>query len=246
MRTRTLPQADWPVMLFALIILAALAVSAPATYNLVALYHNDGTTIGVVASVALLVILELGAVASKLATLWVRSGGRILDGFTVAALVINTLSNFVHGGLIAADRGLHWLAAWGGALIYAALLPALVYLMLHLLVERVRTLRGLERTVGEQVAELLQPVALATETAAQAQRMLAALTPTLALPEPQATSYPREAERPQPVLVPQIACPQCGAEASRRQLTHAPQHSGWRCSCGHKVPLVTIEVPGAR
>lgn len=232
-RLRTI---DGPIVVFGLIALAALIVSAPATYNLVALYHNDGSTVGVLATVALLIILELGAVAAKLATLWVRSGQRYLTGFTLAALGINTLSNFIHGGLIATARGLHWAAAWLGALVYAALLPALVYLMLHLICERVQARRGLSRTVADQVADLLHPVALAVETAQQAQRSLALLTP-LALPE---ASYPRpqavEPQRSQPVLTLPQACPACEQAASPMQLRTAAQHGAWRCKgCGKRV-----------
>lgn len=231
---------DGLIWAFSLIALAALAVSAPATYNLVAVYHNDGTQAGIVATVALLVILEAGAVVSKLATLWTRDGRGWLLGFCGAALSVNTLSNFIHGGLLASGRGLSWPAAWLGALVYAAFLPGLLYLMLHLICARVRSLQGLQRTVEDEVALVLQPVARAVETARQAQRALGQISAAPAL-LPDQVIYPRpQAVRVQPVLVPQIECPQCKQRATRMQLQTAPQHEGWRCSCGYKVPLVEI------
>ena len=227
---------DGLIWAFGLIGLAALVVSAPATYNLVALYHNDGTRVGVAATVALLIILEAGAVASKLATLWTRESARYLSAFCLAALAVNTLSNFIHGGLIASGRGLPWLAAWLGALVYASFLPALLYLMLHLICVRVRTLHGLAHTVADEVALTLRPVAHAVELARQASAALGQLAEPALLPAPQA-SYPRpDVQRTQPVLTPPAACPTCGQAASPMQLRTAAQHQGYVCKgCGARV-----------
>lgn len=232
---------DIPLVLFSVITLAALVVSAPASYNLIALYHSDGSTAGVVATWALLLILEVGAVAAKLATLWVRQGGRALHTLVVFALGVNTLSNWAHGGTIAQTQGMHWASAWIGALVYAAFLPGLIYLMLTLICGRVEHIRGDDVTIADEAATLLRPVAHAVALANATQRTLAQLQPAaLALPE-QAT-YARPAEqRSQPVLMPQEACPMCGEAASKMQLRTAAQHSGWRCKCGHKVGLVECD-----
>ncbi len=231
---------DGPIVGYSLLGVAALIVSAPATYNLVSLYHSDGSTIGVVATVALLVILEAGAVAAKLATLWATEGKRWLLGFTFAALGVNTLSNLIHGGAVASANGLPWLAAWGGALLYAAFLPVLIYMAMHLICVRVARLRGMERSVSEEVSSILLPVAHAVEVARQAQRSLASLQPAPALMEPQA-SYPRAEqvatpEAAHPALTPSDECHGCGTKATKMQLRTAAQHNGWVCKgCGVRV-----------
>lgn len=232
---------DVGLWVFGVIAAACLVVSAPATYRLVALYHSDGTALGIISSVSLLIVLEIGAVAAKLATLWVTTGRRWLLGFVVGALGVNTLSNFLHGVALAGASGLSPWVTWPGALLYAAAIPALLYLMLHLFCERVRALRGTPQPeVAERAALIIAPVVQAVEVATQVQRSLGQLGEQLLLSAPQA-SYPRaQAERSEPVLVPQIACPQCGGAARRMQLVTAPQHGGWRCTCGHKVPLAPI------
>ena len=231
---------DGPMIAYGTMALAALVVSAPATYNLVALYHSDGTSAGIAATVALLLILEAGAVAAKLATLWAREGKAALLAFVWFALGVNTLSNLIHGGALATRNGLPGIAAWGGALIYAAFLPGLIYLMLHLICLRVERLRGVERTTAEEVAGILQPVSHAVEVARQAQQRLAQLQPLAALPEPQA-SYPRAEAvaapaAAQPVLTLPSACPECGTGPTRMQARTAEQHQGWNCKhCGKRV-----------
>jgi len=235
--------ADGLLWSYGLIVLAALIVSTPATYKLASLYHNDGSAAGIAATVALLVILEAGAVASKLAKIWAREGMGALELFCIAALGVNTLSNFVYGGSLAAARGLHPIAAWAGALVYAAFLPGLIYLMLTLFCARVAGLRGLRITVEDEVARTLLPVAHAVAVARQASAALAELSGAPALMAPQASYARPVAQRTEPVLMPQMTCPICGTAASRMQLVTAPQHQGWRCSCGHKVPLTAIPRP---
>jgi hypothetical protein len=231
---------DGPIIVYSLIVAAGLIVSGPATYSLVARYHSDNTPLGIAATVALLVILEVGAVASKLATLWAPEARRWLIGFTVVALGVNTLSNWLHGAALATANGLGWFAAWAGALLYAALIPVLIYLMLSLIVQRVALHQGIERTTADEVAIVLRPVAHAVAVAAEAQRTLASLVPLPALPEPQA-SYPRalavEApEAAQPVAMLPTACPACGAAPTAMQLRTAKQHNGWTCKgCGKRV-----------
>jgi hypothetical protein len=230
---------DGPIIVYSLIVAAGLIVSGPATYSLVARYHSDNTPLGIAATVALLVILEVGAVASKLATLWAPEARRWLIGFTVVALGVNTLSNWLHGAALATANGFGWFAAWVGALLYAALIPVLIYLMLSLIVQRVALHRGVERTTADEVAIVLRPVLHAVAVAQQARISLAELAPP-ALPEPQAT-YPRalavaEPEAAQPVAMLPEACPACGTEPTKMQLRTAAQHSGWRCQgCGKRV-----------
>lgn len=235
---------DFPIILFGLIIFAALAVSSPATYNVVSRFHNDGSAIGAVATVALLVILELGAVAAKLATPWARQAAPWLIAYCVTALGINTISNWIYGALLASASGLHWAGAWLGALLYAALAPALIYLMLHLIVQRIVMIQGVQRQMHEEVAIILRPVVQAVELASQAQRSLAQLQP-LALPEPAKepahVSYPRaqavaEPMAAQPVLMLPDVCPACGSAPSAMQKRTAAQHNGWNCKgCGKRV-----------
>ena len=230
---------DGPIIVYSLIITGSLVVSAPATYSLVSLYHSDGTTIGIAATVALLVLLELGAVASKLATLWAPEARRVLIGFCVGALSINTLSNLIHGGIIATGNGLHWFAAWVGAAVYAAFLPLLIFLMLSLIIRRMELLRGIERSTADEVAIILRPVVQAVAVAQQARISLAELAPP-ALPAIEA-SYPRAQQVAEPAAAQQApalpeACPACGAAPTQMQRRTAAQHPGWSCKgCGKRV-----------
>lgn len=233
-------RVDGLIVTYSVVGLSALVVSAPATYRLVSLYHSDGSQAGVVAAVALLVILEAGAVAAKIATLWATEARRWLLTFTFAALGINTLSNLIHGGAVATANGLGWLPAWGGALVYAAALPAVLYMMLHLICDRVRWLWGIERTTADEVAHLLMPVAHAVEVARQASQSLATLAPPPQLVEPQVSYARPEAvaapEAAQPVLMLPETCPACGQAPTRMQLRTAAQHQGWTCKgCGRRV-----------
>ena len=226
---------DWLIVVYGLLTLAALVVSAPATYRVVAAYHSDGTPLGIASAVALLVILEAGAVMAKLATLWAPRNRGALLAFTLGALAVNTLSNWIYGGLTAGANGLHWIAAWAGALLYAAALPAVIYLFLHLTCERVAELRGVQRTVSEEVTRILQPVTHAVEVARQAGAALSTIAPAPALPAPQET-YARPEQVPTPAPALPSACPACGTEPTRMQKRTAEQHGGWNCKeCGKRV-----------
>lgn len=91
-----------------------------------------------------------------------------------------------------------------------------------------------EERVALILAEALRPVLQAPAQAAQ-------LPEQASYPRAQAVAEPVAA---QPVLTPQRTCTACGHEATEMQLRTAKQHSGWRCPCGRKVPLVASERAG--
>jgi hypothetical protein len=119
-------------------------------------------------------------------------------------------------------------------LLYAALIPVLIYLMLSLIVQRVALRRGIQRSTADEVAIVLRPVLHAVAVAQQARISLAELAPP-ALMEAQAT-YPRalpvaEPEAAQPVATLPSECPACAAAPTPMQQRTAKQHGGWRCQC---------------
>src|SRR5579859_59922 len=192
---RTMPRrrylTDLGVWLFGSLAIAALAVSWPATFAFVQAVHSDGSTPGLIAAIALLVILELGAVTAKLATLAVPDASRALNVFTYAFLAMTTLANLIHGAAtFAAARDLdpalaavrnHPVGFWLVCIGYAGTIPFLIGASLQLLVRRCETLRGERSDAARQVAAAMQPMRIAT---AYVQELHAALQclPGSALP----------------------------------------------------------------
>lgn len=149
---------DAALWLFACIALACFVVSAPATYTLVGLFHNDGTVYGMAATVLFLLVLEAGAVASKVATLFVRQGRGGLHLFCISALSVNAVSNLIHGAQVAERQGVSGASLWIGSVAYALSVPAILYLMLALFCRRIEALRGKAGDLQEQVQDAMAPV----------------------------------------------------------------------------------------
>lgn len=206
------------------IALTCLVVSAPATLGVVGLFHNDGTRYGVAASVALLVILEAGTVAAKLGTLMPGAPLRELQAVFVVGLLINGASNFIGGYRIGEARGLAGLALVVGAIVYAALVPGLTALMLHLFCERVRWLQQRPAaSVERQVADALAPVLFVTA----AHRALMREIDHLDAPALPAPTYARPADVPHAVLVHE--CPRCHSELTPAEWGAYKRHGDrWR------------------
>jgi len=130
-----------------------------------------------------------------------------------------------------------WRASWFGWLppvLYAAIVPVLLYIFLHFAVARAEELlRGAPRTVEGEVQALrmdVRSVADAILELADSQRKMLAL--------PEQASYPR------PEGVADVAlrtrqtgdswtCTQCGTTATTGQRGAAGRHGHWRCKgCG--------------
>lgn len=141
MKRRTLASA-----FFAACALLSLAVSVPATYAALRLFHDTGGGWGAALSAFALIVFEVGAVGAKLATLAIPEWRGRLTALTVALLVLTTGANYAHGYDLsqAADAAptLAWvLSSWWGAvaatLAASALFPALLFVFLSAFVAQV-------------------------------------------------------------------------------------------------------------
>lgn len=230
---------DGLIALYGLLIAGCFIVSAPATFSLVGLFHNDGTTWGLAATVALLLILEVGAVAAKVATLWLEEGRGILNAAVWVALGVNGISNFIHGRAVGQANALAGAALWMGAIVYALSVPILLAVLLWLLVRRVEALRGMRVDVQDRVRIVLQPVREYAEISRQLVETLQALHPAL-LPAPQ-VEYPRPAAAagPDALEAPgKSACAVCGEPwASNAHRAAAGRYGCKSCGAGPDAAL---------
>jgi hypothetical protein len=217
----------------------ALIISAPFTFAIVAPFHQGGEPltpgwwVGGLLSAGLVVLLEAGAVGAKIA------GVRWL---ALALLALTFIGNLVTGSdywqraiLDGQPMLAGWRASWFGWLppvLYAAIVPVLLYTFLHFAIERAeQVLRGSPRTVEGEVAELrrdVRSVAAAVVELAEGQRKMLAL--------PEQASYPRPEEvRTQPVPAPDFECDGCGHQATPHQRRGYAQHGAWVCkNCGKR------------
>ena len=151
---------DIPISIFAVIAAAAFLASIPATVDLIALYHSpdEEDWVAVIGVWALLFVMEGGAVASKLSTLFVTRGKWLLNLICISILSINTVGNYVRAVGYAQAQGVADAALWIGAAVWGALPPIILYLMLHLIVARVQQLRGEASDITAQVQQDVAPL----------------------------------------------------------------------------------------
>lgn len=151
---------DMPILAFTAIGIVAFLASLPATRDLIALYHSPDPDdwVAVAGIYALLVVMEGGAVAAKLSTLFVTRGKWLLEVICVSILSINTIGNLVRSSGYAAMRGMEGFERWGGAFVWGALPPIILYLMMLLAISRVQQLRGESSDITAQVQREVAPL----------------------------------------------------------------------------------------
>ena len=222
----------------------ALVISAPFTFAIVSPFHQAGDAltpswwVGGLLSAGLVLLLEAGAVGSKIAR---------VTWLSLALLALTFVGNLVTGSDYwqrAALEGQPMLAAWRASwfgwlppVLYAAIVPVLLYTFLHFAIQRAdELLRGAPRTVEGEVAELrrdVRSVAAALVEVAEGQRRLLVAPEQASYPRPEAVATPVAA---QPVLMLPEACPACGTAPTKMQLRTAQQFHGWICkTCGKRV-----------
>lgn len=188
----------------------ALLVSAPATFAVVAPFHGGATSFGLVLSVALVVLLEAGAVGAKI------SG---VNWLCIALLVGTVFANYASGNDYFKVAALpptlaSWRlagAGWLMVLIYAASVPVLLYTFLGFAIARYKELSAPDEPAEAiTIVRTLQREIDALTTAAQLNQLaLPRVEPQRAFPEPRAVED-----------VVRYVCPHCGA-ALRNQQAHA-------------------------
>jgi predicted RNA-binding Zn-ribbon protein involved in translation (DUF1610 family) len=214
----------------------ALVISAPFTFAIVSPFHQAGERlsagwwVGGLLSAGLVILLEAGAVGAKIAR---------VTWLSLALLALTFVGNLVTGSdywqraaLAGQPMLAAWRASWFGWLppvLYAAIVPVLLYTFLHFAITRAdELLVSRPRTVEGEVAELRRDV-----------RALAGyLRETLpALPEQASYARPelvRDAGTQAPVTPEKparhYACPSCGQSLNQGQYGAAVRHG--RCkSC---------------
>jgi hypothetical protein len=164
--------ADGIIFFCSFISLACAATSGPATFNFTSLFHQDGSMIGLIAGIAFFLVLETGAIGSKLATIWVEDMTTELNALCIFLLSLVVMANFFSGeavfGQAQLSAEISWIreVTWTRYIavgIFAALVPIIQWIFLSILVKRVKKLRGDSSYITRQVESLMQPVSLMAE-----------------------------------------------------------------------------------
>lgn len=204
--------------------LLALLISAPNTYQIAAPLHGGGDgPYGILLTVALVVLLEAGAVGAEIAG--VRWLCWALLGLTFVANCAIGSAAFDRADLTALPSLLAWRQSgygWLLVLFYSASVPVLLYTFLHYALKRLGEVSG-------------QTIRTPTQEAAHELRTLVQeLRTPLALPEQSTYARPVEIRTDAP-LTPNFACDVCGEEATPRQRSSYAQMHVWRCKgCGKR------------
>lgn len=155
---------DLPLILFSNIATLLIIVSTPATFYVAAAFHNAGGWFGWVLTAAMVLALEAGAVGCKLSTAVVPEWRFRLNALTILLLLLTTAANYAYAADVFAQAQLSPTlasvrASWGGwlaipTLLYAGIVPALLYVFLGLLVQRFLAItKAHDAPVGEQAPE---------------------------------------------------------------------------------------------
>jgi hypothetical protein len=147
--------------------LAFLIVSVPATYAIVAPFHN-----GWLLTVAMLLALEVGAVGCKLAGLAVPAWAKWLNLLTIMLLLLTTIANYAAGSDALASAKLpptlaEWKAegwGWVFATIYAGIVPLFLFVFLSLATKRVAQLSAAMTAAPPSLAEQRDQLVIETIT----------------------------------------------------------------------------------
>ena len=186
-----LARHDIGVIAFGFVALAALVVSMPETYKVMERYHNSAIAVGFIQSVAALIVFELGAIISKLATLWFPEWkgwlnflNILLIGFVFAANCVATYSYREELGAIG----------------FAAMMPIFQLLFTWMTVARIKAvhiarLKATENREPTQAERLQAALAEQQEKAFKAmleqvtQQMTIATVQPAALPAPKMIGF---------------------------------------------------------
>jgi Homeodomain-like domain len=136
---------DHPALFFAICAALTLCVSIPATYALLAPFHDGGGYGGIALAVFATAVFEIGAVGAKLITVSIPAWRGRLTLLTLALLLLTSAGNYIHGAelfraatlppMLATIRASDyaWLLVAGAS----ALFPALLFVWLLAFTARV-------------------------------------------------------------------------------------------------------------
>jgi hypothetical protein len=158
---------DVPLTIFGSIVTLLVVVSAPATYHVIAQFHSAGDWIGTVFAVAMLISLEVGAVGCKFSTALVPQWRHGLNILTIALLILTTIANYAvgHDYIMLASSPGPTLESWRDAgyaplmaLIFAGIVPLLLFVFMSLFVARYKALlqQPTQRDIYTEIREEIQ------------------------------------------------------------------------------------------
>ncbi len=180
---------DIGVIMFGILAIAALLVSMPATYDIMSRYHRHDE-IGLTQAVASLIVFELGAIISKLATLLFPWWKGRLTTLQIALLL------FVAGANALATTAAAPAGETLQAFLFAGMLPFFQFVFLALCVARVKALHVV-RLSAELVREPTQAERLQAALAEQQEKAFKAMLEqvtnqmTIATVQPAALPIPK-------------------------------------------------------
>ena len=179
---------DIGVIAFGFVALAALVVSMPETYKVMARYHNSALAIGLVQSWAALIVFELGAIISKLATLWFPEWKGWLNFLNILLIGFVFAANCVATYAYRPDAG---------AIGFAAMMPIFQLLFTWMTVARLKAVQ-VQRLAAAETREPTQAERLAATLAEAQERAFKALLSHVeqqmsvtVLPQPQLPASPK-------------------------------------------------------
>lgn len=241
---------DPALWFFGVVMLACLSVSLPATLIAMELFH--GATWGKPA----VVVFEIGAVGSELASIAIPQWRKRLMALTVVLLLATTGTNYAHGADLfvaaalprsyATVRDAGW--GWAMAVVAAGLFPALLFVFLTAFTARWRMLRGgyetplkvfafwtsaFWLTLNTRLSETEQRAALAEQRATDYEQQM---TEARALAERQAQDYERRA----------LDMQRCLEVVERRALEREQQIEQLRCDLNTRTEIEVVYVARAK
>lgn len=213
----------------------ALLISAPFTFAIVSPFHQAGAEwsaswwVGGVLSAGLVLLLEAGAVGAKIARVpWLALA---LLGLTFVGNLVTGSDYWSRAALDGQPMLAAWRASWFGWLppvLYAAIVPVLLYTFLHFAIARAdELLRNIPRTVEGEVVELRRDVRALVEVVKELAAPMPALPRQGAYPAPQLVADAGTQPAETPVATRIYACPTCGHTLSQGQYGAAVRHG--RC-----------------
>lgn len=142
-------RSDWLFWFFVSTAGLCAIVSVPATFALVQPFHDSKTGAGWLLAVAVLIVLEIGAIGCKVGSTTAPEWRGRLNALCIAFLVLTTAGNYMHGAdLFARATDLPPAlsavktaqAGWALALLLAGLVPLLLFVFMTLAIARYKRL----------------------------------------------------------------------------------------------------------
>jgi hypothetical protein len=216
-----------------------LAVSMPATYAVVAPFHNSGDNFGIILALGTLLAFEIGAVGCKLVTLAIPTWAGRMNLMTIILLGLTTLANYWNGYDLFARADLApSLAAvrtagygWLVALVYAATIPVLLFVFLSATVARAKQIDKESKVSPENTLAAQRDKAIVTALEVFTKRLEGAQIVPLSTPAMPALPEEASGEKVEEAEAKTYSCPHCNAPLANGGLIGLAKRYGHCAAC---------------